>query len=290
MKSEYSAIRRFLLWWFSEPMSPWVSVNVSVDFLAAQDYLEKLALDSSKPKVSVQHLLCACIVRGLQKVPQANANIIGGRIFARNSIGMAMPVNLLGHKGGAQRELSLMLVKQVEQKSLRSLAEEGRNSVKQEREGKLANPFLKVLLQMVESLPLRASNRTFSMMERMMRQPRFANKVYELFPVTTVLSNPGSTLPREVDGVLFRSSSLNIPLRGMHIGSFWGISAIQKEVIPIQNVPTVRPMLPILLIFDHRLIDGVKATQLMMEVVSCLQNPEPIFGETGQLPLAISEQ
>ena len=125
-------------------------------------------------------------------------------------------------------------------------------------------------------------------MDVLLQQPKFAERLYDVFPVTTALSNPGSTLPNDVDGILFRGASINLPLRLLHVGTFWGMSTIQKEVIPIDNVPTVRPMLPITLVFDHRLIDGVKASELLLSVCKCIQDPASIFGKDGRLPPAIS--
>ena len=93
-----SVVRKFLLWWFSPPNSPWVCVNLSVDFSNAQAYLDKLDLKDG-PKVSIHHLICSSIAKGLCKVPQANARVVGGKIMPQDKIGIAMPVNLIGHKG-----------------------------------------------------------------------------------------------------------------------------------------------------------------------------------------------
>ena len=108
-----SVIRKFLLWWFDAPFSPWVSTSGAIDFRAAQDYLNELS-KSPGAKISVQHLICAAIARALKSVPEANARIIGQRIFPQKHVGIAMPVNLLGHKAGKSRELSMTVVSKVE--------------------------------------------------------------------------------------------------------------------------------------------------------------------------------
>ena len=118
----------------------------------------------------------------------------------------------------------------------------------------------------------------------MMNRPRFAKMVYDQFPVTTALSNPGAALPSDVDGLLFRSCSVQLPTRLISVGTFFAASAVQKEVIPIQNEPQVRPMLPLMLLFDHRLIDGMKASELLLEVTRSIQDPEAVFGPNGQVP------
>ena len=41
-----------------------------------------------------------------------------------------------------------------------------------------------------------------------------------------------------------------------------GNAGIQPEVIPIDGKPEVREVLPVMLTFGHRLIDGFKASEL----------------------------
>ena len=281
--SSLSVVRKFLLWWFSPPNNPWVNVNVTIDFSEAQRYLEQLAKDESQPKVTVHHLLCASIARGLLKVPQANSRIIAGRIYPQEKIGIAMPVNLLGHEAGNSRELSVLLFEDIGHKSLRELAQEGRGRLQNERAGKMTNPFLQRLLSLTERAPTSVVAKLLNGLDRMMMYPRFAEQIYAQFPVTTALSNPGSALPSDVDGILFRSCSVQIPNRLIYVGTFFAASAIQNEVIPIQGEPQIRPMLPLMMLFDHRLIDGMKGSALLLEIASCIQNPEAIFGVNGTI-------
>ena len=284
MKQRLSVVRKFLLWWFSPPNSPWVCVNLTVDFSQAQAYLDRLAEDKEAAKVTVHHLLCSSIAKGLLKVPQANSRIIGGEIFSQDQISIAIPVNLLGHKAGKERELSVLLLKDIGRKNVRQLAEEARKDLRKERSGKMTNPFLRYMLKAAERLPAPILGSVMDGFDRMMANPRFANKIYDQFPVTTALSNPGAALPSDVEGILFRSCSVEIPTRMVHVGTFFAASAVQNEVIPINGKPEVRPMLPIMMLFDHRLIDGMKASTLLIEVASCIQNPEAVFGSNGQVP------
>lgn len=283
MNGRLSVVRKFLLWWFSAPNNPWVCVNVAVDCTYAQIYLDMLAAQEG-PKVSMHHLVCASIAKGLLKVPQANSRVIGGKIIPQEKIGIAMPVNLLGHQGGTQKELSVLLFEDIGNKSLRDLAKEGRGRVEKERSGNTTNQFVRRLLRIVEQLPSGAVAKGLGGLDRLMNHPRFAQKIYDQFPVTTALSNPGAALPSDVDGLLFRSCSVQIPNKLISIGTFFAASAVQKEVIPIQGTPQVRPMLPLMLLFDHRLIDGMKGSALLMEVARCIQEPEAVFGPNGQVP------
>ena len=99
-----SVIRRFLMWWFGPPASPWVSVNVSIDMTAALAYLERVNVGEG-PRISLQHLLCGAVGRTLSRWPMANARIHRSRIIPQDDVVVAMPVNLLGHAEGERREL-----------------------------------------------------------------------------------------------------------------------------------------------------------------------------------------
>lgn len=276
-----SVIRKFLIWWFDAPFSPWVSTSGAVDFRAAQAYLEELAKGEG-PKVSIQHLICAAVARALKSVPEANARIIGQRIFPQKHVGIAMPVNLLGHEAGKNRELSMTVVSKVERMTLRELAAATQKVVKQERSGQMSNPFLRYMLNISEYLPQSVGNRFLNRFDALMRNPTFAQKVYEMFPITTGVTNPGSVIPPDLEGVLFRGSAINIPDRLVHVGTLWGFSAIQKEVLPIDDKPTVCPVLPVMMTFDHRLIDGVKASQLMLRFATIIRDPEAEFGPASE--------
>ena len=276
-----SVIRKFLLWWFDAPFSPWVSTSGAIDFRAAQAYLAELAKGEG-PKVSIQHLICAAVARSLKSVPEANARIIGQQNISAKHVGIAMPVNLLGHKAGKSRELSMTVVSKVETMSLRELAAATQEVVNQERSGQMSNPFLRHMLSISEYLPQSVGNRFLNRFDALMRNPTFAQKVYELFPITTGVTNPGSVIPPDLEGVLFRGTSINIPDRMVHVGTLWGFSAIQKEVLAINDEPTVCPVLPVMVTWDHRLIDGVKASQLILRFASIIQDPEAEFGPASE--------
>ena len=65
----------------------------------------------------------------------------------------------------------------------------------------------------------------------------------------------------------------------VHVGTLWGFSAIQKEVLAINDEPMVCPVLPVMVTWDHRLIDGVKASQLILRFASIIQDPQPSSGQ-----------
>lgn len=271
-----SVVRRGLLWWFAWPSNPYVTVNFVVDFAPARAWLD--ALD--EPKVSVGALVAATVARVLAEHPAANARIVGREIVQPDHVGIAMPVNLLGHGGERRRELGLALVERAETLSLREMAEAARATVHAERAGRAQNAFLKGLLDFAEEAPQRVVEGTLGALDRAGRRPALAHRLYERFPITTALSNAGAAVG-DAPGMLFRGADMAIPQRLVHIGTFWGIAGIQDEVVAVAGAPAVRPMLPVLFQFDHRLVDGVLGARIATRFGAILRDPAAVFGPDG---------
>jgi pyruvate/2-oxoglutarate dehydrogenase complex dihydrolipoamide acyltransferase (E2) component len=274
-----SVIRRFLMWWFGPPASPWVNVNVAIDMTRAQAYLAAVNA-SGGPRISMQHLLCGAVGRTLTRWPMANARIHRGRILPQDDVVVAMPVNLLGHAEGQRRELGMAFVAGAGRRSLRELASATRETVDNERQGKVDNPFMRMMLKVADASPGPLLSKAFDAMERARAHPAVDAKLHAMAPVTVGLSNPGSALADQ-PGVLFRGGSVNLPPRLVHVCTFWGVTPVQDEVVAVDGVPTVRPMLPVLLVFDHRLVDGVLAGRILETFAGILRDPEAHFGADG---------
>ena len=99
-------------------------------------------------------------------------------------------------------------------------------------------------------------------------------------PVTTGLTNPGAALA-DLPGAKFMGGAFTLPQKLVHAGTLWGITPISDDVFAIDGEVAVRPALPVLLIFDHRLIDGVAAGRLMHFAYAILRDPERWFGPDG---------
>lgn len=273
-----SAVRRGLGWWFGWPLSPYVSVSGALDFTEAGAYLARLTAQGAR--VSVQHLLCGAVAQTLRAFPIANARVLGRRIHSFEHVGVAMPVNLLGHGGGARMELSITVVERAESATLHELAARTRAAVEAERGGQMQNPILRGLFQAVERAPTPLLHRGLDAFDRLAQQPPVARLLHARIPATTAITNPGSTLSPP-DGMWFRGGAVNIPTRIVQIGTLWGISAIQREVVPVGDEPQVRPVLPFMLVFDHRLFDGALAGRLLRRFGELVLDPQNAWGPAG---------
>lgn len=287
-EQKLSITRKALLWWFARPANPYVSLSASIDFAAAEAYLQALNRERTE-RVTVHHLTVAAVARTIHAFPAANARIVGNRIYQLDDVGVAMPVNLIGHRGGARQETSLAVVEAAEIRSLIDIARISRARVASERQGKSANLLMRTLQVMGERAPFPVLARVFDSVDRAMQHPLVARQVYRHAPISTAVSNVGASFAAVLrdghyPGVLFRGAAITPPPRLIYGGTVFGTSAVQSEVVAIDGQPQVRPMLPVVMTFDHRLFDGVIAGRILVHLAGLLADPADVFGADGNRP------
>ena len=275
-----SAVRRFMLWWFGRT-SPYVSATAALDFGLARDWLAQLneGLDPTE-RVSINAFMASAIARVLLDHPVANRRIVGSQIFQPPGVGVAMPVSLIGHAGEKRMEVSMMAVRDIQSLSLRDVARISRKDIAVERSGRLTDDYSELLTKVIEATPDVVTRRIWNAMARFNHSPAFAGRVWKMAPVTTAVSNVGSTYDG-TPGIWFRGASVQLPDRLMHVGTLWGLSGVVDEVVAVDGVPTVRPILPVVLVFDHRLFDGYLASQLFRSLTLIVRDPASVFGRDG---------
>ena len=279
MSDKLSIARKALIWWFHWPGNPYVSVTAAVDFSGARKYLQQLDEDDDQARVSVNHLVVAITARVLKEFPEANAWLVGNEIQRQPHVGVAMPVDLTGHQADRQ-QTSLAVLADADTLTLRQVAEAGRREVDAERQGEPTNPFIRAVSGLVDRLPFSVLARGLDLLDLASRSPLVSVSMQRLLGFTTVVTNAGAPFG-SMEGLLFRGGAFEIPQRLLHVGTVWGLSAVQDEVLAVDGKPEVRPTLPVVLVFDHRLFDGVKAGRMLVRFAQLLQDPEPVFGPHG---------
>lgn len=275
-----SLSRKFLLWYMRyPPFSPYVSVSCSIDFEAAQAYLQRLNADESAPRVTIQHLLSTAVARVYKRYPVANASVIGRRIYRHENVGAAMPVDLLD-SGRGSMDVGIVLVERTESMSLRELAGHTRRQVKKERSKSNENIVLRTLLPMVERVPTRAFHMLLGALDRAARVPAVASRLHRQFPISVLVSNAGAAVALP-EGTYTRAAAFAPPNRLMGVGTLLGIFPLQNEVLAVDGKPEVRAVLPLTYVFDHRLFDGVMSGRILSALAEILADPEATFGADG---------
>lgn len=271
-----SVVRRLLLWWMASPSSPSVSLSAAVDWEPARTWLASLR-PREGVRVGVNHLVTAAVAKALRAFPEANARVVGRRIVAHEHVGVAMPVNLLGHAGQARGELSMALVTRVETRTVRELASVTTRVVQAERTGAVQSPLLRALFVGIQALPRPVLHGALAGFHGALERPVVFDRVFPALPVTTVVTNPGPVLG-QLEGAWLRAAAMSVPQRLPTVTTVWGLGPLQQEVVPVHGVPAVRTVLPLVLVFDHRVLDGVRAGRVMRHVLTTLLDPAEAFG------------
>lgn len=275
-----SPIRRFLMAWFDPSRAvPYVSANVAIDFHGAQRYLAEL--EQAGRRVTIQALLTAALGRVYAEFPQINRRIIGRRIYQCPEVGIGAPVNLLGHEGGAKMELSAILLQGVDRLSLVEVGERLEQQTQAERSGRPTHPLVRALVGLTRHAPGGAVELGMAVLGQIHRREALASVSWFTLPASVGLSNPGAVFAQQ-PGIWVRGAAVALPTWPVHVGSLMGVSSVQDEVVAVDGVPAVRPVLPVVYIFDHRLIDGVMAGRVLTRFAQILADPAREFGPDAQ--------
>ncbi len=277
-RRKLSAARKALIWWFRRPANPYICVSFAVDSTAATGYLADLA-ERQEAAVSINHLVTAVVSRVLREFPRANDRLARGRLVRRSECALAMPVDLRAGGAAGAQETAMAVLDAADQLSLTQIAEGSRKVVDAERSGRSVLGWVQRLTRLVDRVPYPVLAPLLTGFDRLTRHTPLSDLLFAHLPGAAV-TNVGSALAPQA-GVLFRAGSMEIPQRLMHVGTIWGVSVIQDEVIPVDGEPRVRPMLPVVFCFDHRLCDGVYASKMVQRFSEILLDPEREFGADG---------
>lgn len=278
-----SLLRQFALWLFRyPPYTPYVTINVDVDFTPARRYLDALnASPGDKPRVTVQHLLVAMFGRLYNEFPNANAHVVGRRIMRHRGVNIALPVDMLGTDAGKDIEVSFLVVDHAERLALRAIAGRMRRSVSAERSGKPQFPLAKLLIPIAKRTPAWLFEALLDGLDTLAKSWPLGPITHRLFPISLAITNPGAVFGN-VPGGRFISGSMSPPNRIVSIGTVVGVSAIQDQVLAVDGAPAVRPTLPLIFIFDHRLFDGVMASRILSRLAEMMRDPAAVLGDDGE--------
>jgi hypothetical protein len=224
-------------------------------------------------------LLAAVVGRVLREFPQANARLVGHRLVPRERVALALPVDRRDRGAGQGVETAMAVVNDAAARTLVDLASECRSAVEAERQGRSRLRWVRWLITLADRTPMVLLEPAFDAIDRIGRLPAVAHRLYGDLP-GAALTNVGAVLG-SAEGIIFRAASWALPQRLMHVGTVWGVSAVQDEVVAVDGAPTVRPMLPVVLCFDHRLFDGALAGRLLLRFGEILRDPETVFGVDG---------
>jgi pyruvate/2-oxoglutarate dehydrogenase complex dihydrolipoamide acyltransferase (E2) component len=268
-----------MLWLFDVPHGePYVMTTVDFRWERALAWIDAQNAREGV-RVTTQHVFTSAVGRLFREFPEINARIFDNVIHTLPTVDIVMPVNLLG--SGVDRELSMVVIRNVDELNPRQVAERLRPQVQQEREGKTDNAFLRTMLRFGSRSPgvLRFA---LSQVATLAHDRRGAALLSRSLPMSTLITNVGAALA-EAPGLRFRAVAFSPPSKLIHVGSVFGVGPLERAAVVegkgADERIVVGTVLPVGFMFDHRLVDGVKAGRILTRLNELVQDPAATWGE-----------
>ena len=224
-------------------------------------YLEQVNARAGDAKVTINHLVGKTVAIVLKEYPQLNGIILRGRLYRRHTVDIFFQVDL----SGTEAELSGIVVRECEKKSLLDIAREVRDKALEIRKNK-ESPARKAL-NLFKVVPWGA-------VPWLMRAVGFLQ-------YTLNLNLEPLGLPRDAfGGVMINSigslgqemafAPLVPPSR---VPCLVGPGKIVDKPVVIDGKLEIRPMMNICTTFDHRFMDGVMGAKMGKRMGQILDDP-----------------
>ncbi len=279
-----STVRRFLLWYFDRPSNdPFVSLTFEVAITPALEFLDAFAREHGE-RVGLQHLVTKAVGQCLRELPAAHVKIFGRSIYALEHVHVAAPVHLAADaRGSGKDETGLIVVRDVDRKSLQEIAHETRREASAERDGKASMRGSALLRRAARGAPAPLFYGALDVAGRLLQSPTVHRLADESLGASSVVTNVGAVF-RLPAGARFRSASLTVPGKMGPMTTLFGLGPIeQAPTVHEGRVRTAR-VLPVLSTVDHRAVDGVLMATLASKLAGYLLAPATLPGVAAATP------
>ncbi len=278
-----STTRKTLLWFFDDPSNdPYVSLTFDVEVAPMRRFLDAYEREHGE-RVGLHHAVTKAVARCLVDLPALNVKIVGGAMHALDRVDIAMPVHLPAKKGGD--ETGMVIVQGVDRMTLGELARATRRRADEERRGTALLGGSAMMRKAARYLPDALLRSGLSAGRLLLSQPTTYRLLQDVFGVSSAVTNVGAvfTMPK---GARFRAASATIPAKLGHVASVFGVAPTEEAAIADGGKIEARTVLPVVMIVDHRAIDGVLMATAATRVARALLDPS---GEGFSLPGAPGE-
>jgi pyruvate/2-oxoglutarate dehydrogenase complex dihydrolipoamide acyltransferase (E2) component len=224
-------------------------------------YLQRVNARSPDVKTTINHLVGKAAAITLAEYPQLNGIILRGRLYRRRAVDIFFQVDL----SGTEAELSGIVVRDCEKKTLIEIAREVRDKAAEIRQDKEA-PARKAL-NLFRLLPWTAIP--------------WVLRLTGFLQYTLNLNLEPLGIPRDAFGGLMINSIGSLgqemafaPLVPVsRVPCLIGPGKIVDKPVVIDGKIEVRPMMNICSTFDHRFMDGVLASKMARRMTQILDDP-----------------
>ena len=263
-----SDFRRIAAVTWDAPRDPTIYGGIEVDVTELDKYLERKR-EESGVKVTYTHAVARGVGIVLGRYPQLNATIRRGSVYLRRNIDIFLQVAIPTEKEGESLgvDLSGARVRNCDEKDIVQIAQSLQETARRIR--KRDDPLLKATKGLLTAVPPFAS-------KRILRLLQWLNHDMDID-----LRRIG--VPRDPFGSVCVSSVGMFGLKGGYaplLSSASGIgvvlvSAVHKKpwVVDGDRIEA-RPILPVSMALDHRVVDGYQGAILANEVGELLHEPD----------------
>jgi pyruvate/2-oxoglutarate dehydrogenase complex dihydrolipoamide acyltransferase (E2) component len=275
-----STWRRLAVHAWDAPKDPTVYGIVEIDATEALSFIDELRTRSGV-KVTITHLVGHAVACAIKARPEVNAIVRFGSLYQRETVDVFFQVafeggeNLAGHK-----------VERADEKSVVDIARELGQGAGKVRSGEAENVKASKKFRAIPA-PL---------LGLLMKATTFAT--YDLGLDLTALGVPydgfGSVMVTNV-GSFGLSVGLPPVLPFSRCPLLLLVGEVQQRAVVHNGVVVARPVLPLGVTFDHRLLDGYQASVLAKAFRNVMEHPRealaqelsrlPTTGATGHAPL-----
>lgn len=266
-----SSTRKFALWYFDEPSNdPYVSLNFDVEVAAMRGFIDAVEREHGV-RVGLHHVVTKAVARCLKQMPPLNVKILSGKLHQLERVDIAMPVHLGANKVGKD-ETALMVVHDVDQKSIVEVARHTRKGADDERQNKMTLGGTAVARAAARFLPQKVLRSALDGGRMLLSNAVTYRMLADNFGVSSGVTNVGAvfSLPK---GARFRSASATISSKLGHVASVFGIAPTEDAAIVDNGEIVAKTVMPIVMIVDHRAIDGVLMATAASRLCELLLNP-----------------
>lgn len=219
-------------------------------------------------KVTPSHLVGKAIAHCMKLRPEINGMIRGNRIFLRDSVTLFYQVNIPGSGTDMAKKavLSGTTIENAEDLRVKDIADALSSRVNKVRSGEDEN--LKDTLELFNYMPWWLSRAYLNV------------GAWFIYGLNLDMRKFG--LPKDPFGsvMITNVGSLGIEMAWAPLVPYSRVpllatvGALRDKPVAIDGQVEVRPMLPIGITFDHRLIDGIHAAFMAREFKKCFNEPE----------------
>lgn len=260
-----------MLWYFDGPSNdPYVSITMDVDARPAQDFLVAFEREHGV-RAGLQHLVTAAVARCLRDLPALNVKIFKDEIWQLDHVDIAVPVRLDG-RSQAKDQTGMVVLHGVDELGLGEIAGMTHARVSSERKGTSSVSGSALARRLVGRAPAKVARAALDLVGGALQSSLGARALAPWARVSTGVTNLGAVF-KLPEGARFRAASFSVPAKLGPMASVFALAPVTSAPVVRHGLVEAAPVLPIVMILDHRVIDGYLMAKLGERLAALLLEP-----------------